>query len=200
MKHFILTALASSLIILSGCEGNNYAKTNIDLKQVLDVTASTMTSYDATINKESNPETDQVFWGLAEKLAINYNNAQPALYESNIGVLPQGDASLLAYADTNANSTHDNGEALLYKIEIAGENARIIASSSSGEVQDQGFSAGGMMTGFLLGSLMSRQSRAGVSRSSLANKKTVSAGAARAARSSSSAKSRAGSGSHASGK
>ncbi len=203
MKHSIYIAIFSSIIFLSGCENNNYAKTNIDLDRVLVVTSDTLQSYDKIISKNANPDTDQVFWGLAEKLAVNYNNTQPKIYEGNIGVIPQKDASLLAYVDSNANNTLDRGtEELLYKIEIDGENARIIASSNSGEVQEQGFSAGGLMTGFLIGSLLSRQSSAGVNRSTLANKKTVSRQQASQARAkaSSSARSRAGSGSHASGK
>jgi len=198
IKNSTLTMLLSGIILLSGCTENNYAKNDIDLNRVLDITVNTLQAYDETINKESNPDSDQAFWGLAEKLAVNYNSAQPKLYDGNIGVLPQKDASILAYDDSNMNNTLDRGiEALLYKIEIDGENARVIASSNTGEVQDHHFSGGGMMTGFLMGSLLSRQSRAGVSRSSLAGKRTVSA---RAARSAYSARSRAGSGSHASGK
>jgi len=201
MKQGILVTLVSSMASLSACSENNYAKNNVDLKQVLAITVTTLQTYDETISKESDPKSDQAFWGLAEKLAANYNSAQPKIYAGNIGVLPQKDASILAYVDSNANNILDRDtEALLYKIEIDGENARVIASSSSGEVQDQSFSGGGMMTGFLIGSLLSRQGRAGVSPSSLAGKRTVSAGAAKAARASSSAKSRAGSGSHASGK
>jgi len=198
IKNSTLTMLLSGIILLSGCTENNYAKNDIDLNRVLDITVNTLQAYDETINKESNPDSDQAFWGLAEKLAANYNNAQPKLYEGNIGVLPQKDASILAYVDSNANNTLDRGtEDLLYKIEIDGDNARVIASSNTGEVQDRHFSGGGMMTGFLMGSLLSRQSSAGVNRSNLAGKRTVSAGAARSAYS---ARSRAGSGSHASGK
>lgn len=200
-KKSLLITLLSSTILLSGCGESNYAKSNIDLNRVLDITVNTLQTYGETISKKSDPNADQAFWGLAEKLAVNYNNAQPKIYDGNIGVLPQKDASILAYVDSNVNNMLDRDtEKLLYKIEIDGENARVIASSSSGEVKDQPFSAGSMMTGFLIGSLLSRQSSAGVSRAGLANKRPISAGAARAARATSSARSRAGSGSHSSGK
>ena len=93
IKHALSTVLVSSIILLSGCNGNNYAKTEIDLNRVLGITVDTLQAYDETISKESDPNSDQAFWGLAEKLAVNYNAAQPKIYEGNIGVIPQKDAS-----------------------------------------------------------------------------------------------------------
>ena len=129
---------------------------------------------------------------MADTLSINYNSAEPKLYESQIGVSPQADASLLAYSDDNLNAALDEQEEALFKIEIDGENARIIASGRSGEINEHHFSGTGLLAGYLIGSMLSRQGRAGVNTSALASKKPVTARAA--------ARSRAGSGSHSKGK
>ncbi len=86
----------------------------------------------------------------------------------------------------------DDKEDLLFKIEIDGENARIIASSSSGAINEHNFSGTGLLTGYLIGSMLSRQGRAGVNTQALASKKPVTAATA--------ARARAGSGSHSKGK
>ena len=130
--------------------------------------------------------------GFSKTLQANYNRAQPALYPGTIGVIPQSDASLLAYDDANFSQSYDEGEAKLFLIEIDGENSRIVASGRNGAVNDHHFSGTGLLTGYLIGSMLSRQRMAGVNPSKLANKKPATAKSA--------AKSRAGSGSHAKGK
>ena len=115
----------------------NYAKDEIDLNLVLDVTVETL--HTVSENTPQDADADQAFIGLADALAADYNKSQPAIYTSQIGVSPQVDSSLLAFADENSNNTLDENEIALFKIEIDGENARIIASSRSGAVNDHHF-------------------------------------------------------------
>lgn len=88
----------------------------------------------------------------------------------------------------------DQNEDALFLIEVDGENSRVIATSRSGAVNDHHFSGTSLLAGYLIGSMLSRQSAAGVNKSALANKQPVTAKAAASARA------RAGSGSHSSGK
>lgn len=175
-------------------DDTSYVGDDIDLNAVLDITVDTLYTYNdeiALLDQETLDQ-DASFLGFAEALAESYNAVSPALYEGTIGVTPRADASLLAYSDTNTNAAMDEGEDALFLIEIDGERARIIASSRSGAVNDHHFSGTGLLTGYLLGSMLSRQGLAGVTSSSLAKKQPVTARAA--------AKARAGSGSHAKGK
>lgn len=177
--------------------GNSYVEDDIDLNVVLDITVDTLESFQQKFDlqkteEQATPDDDQVFIQFAEVLSDNYNKTQPKLIESQIGVSPQADASLLAYSDTNLNSVLDDQEDLLFKIEIDGENARIIASSRSGAVNEHHFSGTGLLAGYVIGSMLSRQSRAGVNTQNLASKKPVTAASA--------ARARAGSGSHSKGK
>lgn len=135
---------------------------------------------------------DDTFFEFAAVLQDDLNAKQPALYKTQMAVSPQKDASLLAYEDPNGNNIMDEGEKALFLIEIDGDNSRIIASNRSGAVNEHHFSGTSLLTGYLIGSMLSRQRGAGVSSKSLASKKPVTAKAA--------ARSRAGSGSHSKGK
>ncbi len=184
------------IVLIAGC---NFSSTDsdliandIDLNQVLDVTVETIYAFEEnhpelTGTQDSDP--DGAFFQFSEDLAANYNAATPALYEGKqIGVIPQEDASLIAFDDTNGNADYDEGEDALYLIEVDGENSRVIATSRSGEVNDSRISGTGLLTGMLIGSMLSRQRASGANP---ASKKTQTAKQAR---------SRAGSGSHSRGK
>ena len=188
---------------------DNYVEDEIDLNRVLDVTVDTLYAYQEKLDAvEGEPEVtsdveqdelinkqkaDSAFLEFSEALAVNYNKAQPVIYtKGSIGVSPQTDASLLAFVDSNGNLEREESEDALFLIEIDGENARIIASSRSGAINEHHFSGTSLLTGYLIGSMLSRQRSAGVTSKSLASKKPVTARAA--------AKARAGSGSHSKGK
>ena len=197
LKYGLIIGVIGFIYIGSQNSGSSYADNDIDLNKVLDITVDTLHASQEKLDlkkasSQSIPDDDQAFIDLADALGDNYNKAEPKLFDAQIAVSPQADASLLAYADTNLSTTLDEKEELLFKIEIDGENARIIASSRSGAINEHSFSGSGLLAGYLIGSMLSRQTRAGVNTSALANKKPITASAA--------ARSRAGSGSHSKGK
>ena len=197
LKYSLIISVISLINVSCENSGSNYTENDIDLNKVLDITVDTLHASQEKMDlqkaaSQSIPDDDQAFIDLADTLGENYNKAQPKLFEAQIGVSPQADASLLAYADTNLSTTLDEKDEVLFKIEIDGENARIIASSRSGAINEHNFSGSGLLAGYLIGSMLSRQTRAGVNTSALANKKPITASAA--------ARSRAGSGSHSKGK
>lgn len=217
IKYGLIAAVLGGVYFL-GDSGSDSTANDIDLNAVLDVTVDTFHSYQEELNvQESSGELDKLiqglvvepvegeqqptadelksgyaFQGIAKALATNYNRADPALHTTKIGVSPQNDASLLAYEDLNDNQQRDQGEDAIFMIEVDGEQQRVIATSRSGAINDHHFSGSGLLTGYLIGSMLSRQFGAGVSPKSMASKKPVTAKAA--------ARSRAGSGSHSKGK
>ena len=192
IKYGLIAAVLGGVYFYgSNNNSSSYVEDEIDLNLALDITVDTLHSYSDSLG-DTKPEGDAAFLGFAEKLGTNYNLSQPPLYKEQIGVSPQSDASLLAFSDTNMNRTLEEGEELLFKIEIDGEQSRIIASSNSGAVNDHHFSGTSLLAGYLIGSMLSRQRAAGVTSKQLASKKPISSQAA--------ARSRAGSGSHSSGK
>jgi len=181
--------------INTGTSGSNgrLVVSDIDLNSVLDVTIDTIYSYEeqvsATPEEERNP--DAAFIGFTKVLAEKFNEKQPALHDKPIGTLPKENASIVAFEDVNSNLEMDEGESALFLIEVDGENSRVIASGRTGEVNEHRFSGTGLLAGYLIGSMLSRQKlNGGASR--VAAKRPVNASQA--------ARARAGSGSHSRGK
>ena len=168
--------------------------TDIYLGRVLEITVDTIVKTDEEIKMmpEDARNGDKPFLLLSQKLASAYNSAIPSLAAEQIAVSPLVDASLLAYEDINQDDNFDEDEDALFQIEIDGQNSRVIATSAVGAVHDRAFSGSGMLTGFLLGNMLSRQSAQGAT-AGVSQKKKVSGTQARA-------RARAGSGSHSIGK
>lgn len=178
---------------LTGDSDGDITASDIDLNRVLDVTVETLYQYEESLPEDTaEVDADAAFLGLSNALATDYNAQMPALHEKNLGVSPQENASMIAYEDLNQNALWDENEDGIFIIEIDGENSRIIATSRSGAINDHHFSGTSLLTGFLIGSLLSRQLKSGVDPKSLSSKQPVSAKSA--------AKARAGSGSYSSGK
>jgi len=170
---------------------------DVDLKQALNITVDTIYLVESAIEKnldESEVKDDLALWVLVGALEDAYNSAIPKLDENHIGIQPNVDASLLAFRDINLNGELDkkDNEEIIFLIEIDGANSRVIATSRTGAIDEYRISGTGILTGYLVGSMLSRQKIAGVTSSQLAKKKPVSAKAA--------ARARAGSGSYSRGK
>jgi hypothetical protein len=190
--RYVPIALIAGYFLYTSVSGPSSVEDDLDLNQVLDVTVETIYAFEANhpelvAAQEGNE--DGAFIQFSEDLAANYNAATPAIYTEQISVIPQEDASLIAFVDSDANGNFDSGEDALYMIEVDGENSRVIATSRSGAVNDSRFSGSGLLTGMLIGSMLSRQRASGANP---ASKKTQTAKQA--------ARSRAGSGSHSRGK
>jgi len=127
LEKLSLVSVVATSVLLVGCGPST---PDIDLAAVLDVTADTLESYQATVTQDTDP--DAMFLGLADELGRDYSAAEPALHSKAVVVLPQNDSSLLAIEDANNNQQADENEDPLWLIEIDGENSRLIATSKSG--------------------------------------------------------------------
>ena len=190
--RYVPIALIAGYFLYTGFSGSSSVKDDIDLNQVLDVTVETIYAFEDANRGQAPESDDSAFIEFAQALEVNYNQAQPALYKEVIAVALQQDASLVAFIDKDADNNFSEGDQGLYMIEVDGENSRIIATSNTGAVGDHHISGSGLLTGFLIGSMLSRQRAAGVNPKSISNKKTQTAKQA--------ARSRSGSGSHSRGK
>lgn len=194
IKYGLIAAVIGGVYLYSNTDNSGGTSvSDIDLNAVLDVTVNTIYSYEEGLSAQAEDERDpeQAFLGFSKELAENYNGAQPVLHHTPIGTVPRDDASILGFEDVNNNKAMDEGENALFLVEIDGENSRIVATSGSGAVNEHRFSGSGLLAGYLIGSMLSRQSLSGGA-AKVAAKKPVTAGQA--------ARSRAGSGSHSKGK
>ncbi|MFT4924276.1 MAG: hypothetical protein ACI8WB_000354 [Phenylobacterium sp.] len=191
MKH--LTRAAFSLIFATTClltACSSSTPVQVDLDRVLDITTTTM---DRMEQESGMDDQDSAMLRFSQALQIDINMAEPKLHSQSIGIALQEDGSINGFSDDNINAIWDDGEADLFKLEIDSEKNRLIASQGE-YVRDQRFSGSGLIAGLLIGHMLSRQRGAGVKPGALSSK------TASPARSSTTARSRSGSGSHSSGK
>jgi len=195
-KQISLSAMVFGFILLAGCSGGT--QPSVDLDQVLKIGASSLHKLqdNSKVNKENAMQE------FSNDFADDLNNTQPFVHPAGpLGVKPEADGSFVGFHDKNINQKMEAGEKAVFKLELDSENNRLVASDQSA-VRDQPFS--GMGTGFLVGMLMgnilNRQSATGANPASRKATPRSTYQNARKAQTARSARSRAGSGSHSSGK
>ena len=196
-KTAIITPLIIGIpLLLGSC---TQKAPGVDLDRVMKITTQSMQRFEqSNMNGVKGNMDDLAMAQFSRDLADDLRMAQPPLYTSPIGIVVAKDGSIQGYNDKNGNYIRETGEGDLFKIEIDSQNNRIIASND-GVVREQGMGmGGGLMMGMLMGSLLSRQSAAGIRPGAFNNKRATPKPRARAR--TSSARSRAGSGSFSSGK
>ncbi|MBG7602450.1 MAG: hypothetical protein IZT60_07890 [Gammaproteobacteria bacterium] len=198
-KTAIITPLIIGIpLLLGSC---TQKAPGVDLDRVMKITTESMQRYEQTNLSGVKGEMDDLAMAqFSRDLADDLRMAQPPLYTSPIGIVVSKDGSIQGYNDKNGNYVRETGEGDLFKIEIDSQNNRIIASND-GVVREQGMGmGGGLMMGMLMGSMLSRQSAAGIRPGAFNNKRATPKPRARTKSSFGSARSRAGSGSFSSGK
>ena len=190
LLHMFISSMVLSVFLLAGC--GQGSTTNADLDRVLDVTIATMADFENTF---VGAISDTAMVKFVGQLTNNLNTSKPKVHPGPVGVRLEDDGSFLGYHDKNSDRKQDSGEKNLFTVEIDSEKQRILASNQE-FVRDHSFSGmgTGLMAGMLVNNLMNRQRGSGV------NPQTLSSKAATPRAIYQTARSRSGSGSHASGK
>ncbi|MCO7224605.1 hypothetical protein [Pleionea sp. CnH1-48] len=191
MKKFNTLAIASSIAATLFLVGCTQSVERPDLDRVLDVTSDTLYSFE---NSAANTKDDKAVDAFVKELASNMNKANPKVYADPVGIMTKEDGAFVGFQDPNQNMVKDSGEEDLFTVEIDSEKNRLMATDATGAMRDHSFSGAGLLAGFILGSMLSRQRAAGVNPKSLSSRQATSRSAYQSARS------RSGSGSHSSGK
>ena len=142
-----------------------------DLGNVLDRTDYALTNYEVS-NAEG--DVDEAEMEMFTSYLTDVMNAQPAFYADPIGMNLGADAMFTGYKDANVNGVQDSGEDNIFTVEVDVENERLIATDVSGNSVHHRYSGTGLVTGLLIGRLLSRQSAAGIRRGSFNNRRTTS--------------------------
>ncbi len=151
-----------------------------DLGNVLDRTDFALTNYQVS-NAEG--DVDEAEMEMFTSYLTDVMNASPAFYQGSIGMSLGADAMFTGYQDANQNKVRDSGEENIFTVELDVENERLIATDVSGNAVHHRYSGSGLVTGLLIGRLLSRQSAAGIRRGSFNNRRTTSRASASGARS-----------------
>ncbi len=97
-------------------------------------------------------------------------NALPLLSGTHVTVLEMPDGALGGFDDANKDGAKDAAENTLFTLEIDSERSRLIATDTQhGYRRDGTYRGGGFITGMLIGSMMNRQSAAGITSARYAN-------------------------------
>ncbi len=142
-----------------------------DLGNVLDRTDYALTNYEVS---NADGEVDEAEMEMFTSYLTDVMNAQPVFYADPIGMNLGEDAMFTGYKDANVNGVQDSGEDNIFTVEVDVENERLIATDVSGNSVHHRYSGTGLVTGLLIGRLLSRQSAAGIRRGSFNNRSTTS--------------------------
>ena len=188
------------LSLLSACSPNDSQNSSslADMNRALEVASTTMTTMDKTTTSSNSTVTKETAMNdFSKKYAEKLNNDPKLDKYKPMGVAAEADGSFSAYTDANNNQMKDADEKTIFKLEADAKNGRLVASNEAGVAeQPYSFMGGGFFMGMLLGNMLSRQSMTGANPAS----RKATPRSARSTRTAPSARSRAGSGSHASGK
>jgi len=199
---FSVATFTFGLSLLTACSPESSNSSLDDLKNSLSAASNSMSSFEQHGSEVTKENAMDVFAkDYAKKL-----NSDPALaHQRPIEVKPGKDGSFIAYSDVNKNQIQDANEKDLVKLEFDAENKRLVASNEEG-VSEQPFSGmgTGLLMGMLMGNMLSRQRMTGANpaskRATPRRSASPSKNQAQNRSPSQSMRSRAGSGSHASGK
>lgn len=185
---FILFALVAVVLVNMFLTGGGTSESTAQLDRVLGVASATAGDFESTPDVNEDNAMDK----FAIKFNDDLNAAQPPIHPTTLGTRARENGSLLSFDDLNANGKQDPGEDSLFMTEVDAENNKLIATNQE-ESRNSGFSGSGLLMGYMIGSMLSRQRATGTNP---AARKTTAKGT----RSARGARSRSRSGSHSRGK
>ncbi len=196
------TACCFSLLVACSPGDSQNTSSLEAMNRALEDASSTMTRMDQTISPDNSAVTQAtVMNDFSKKYAEKLNNDPKMAKYKPIGVAPEADGSFSVYTDANKNQIKDADEKVIFKLEADAQNGRLLASNEAGVAeQPHSFMGGGFFMGMLLGNMLGRQRMTGANPSARRATPPPRRTKPSPFRQSPSARSRAGSGSHASGK
>jgi hypothetical protein len=165
MRSTAIKLIAAAFpIALAGC-GAASGTAPVNIQEVLERTVKTLVSFDAYLRRYDYKHVDQAMFDQFGRTIQHDLNAAPRFHPTKIVTLIQQDASIMGYGDVNDNGRVEAGEPKLFKIELDTDNDRVIITSAAhGHATGRTMGRSGFFTGVMVGSLMNRQSSAGIKR------------------------------------
>jgi hypothetical protein len=176
-SQFARVSLLLSAAVLGGCNAGGSVDV-VDLNKVLDSLAAVL---DQSASPDAAPATAVNVAGNdgkpgteANLAAIPPDKQDPAkeaaflqkyanklnevkAMSSPVGVAFAAGGEIVGFKDPNGNNVQDLGETKEFTVTIDVDNSRLVASDNNGHHRPYGFQPGGMMMGYMLGSMMGRQ-------------------------------------------
>lgn len=167
-------------LALAGCGGASTGTAEVNLNEVLERTVKTLINFDAYLRRYEYKHVDGAMFEQFNKTIQHDLNAAPPFHPTRIVTQLNKDASIMGYGDLNKNGKVDLDEPKLFKIELDADNDRVIVTSAAhGYATGRSMRGSGFFAGVMIGSLMNRQSAAGVKRGHFNDRRVANAPVAR---------------------
>lgn len=161
MRKFVLSLLALTMpLALSAC--GNVVGPNVDINAVVDRTEKTLENFNAYLVRYDYKQVDKAMFDQFNSTYEHDLNAKPKFHPTAIKTVLHDNGSIMAYGDLNANGRVDAEEPKLFRLELDPDHNRIIITASNGVQSGRSMAGSGFFSGVMIGSLMSRQSKAGI--------------------------------------
>ena len=171
MRYVIVPFCLVMLALVGGCSSTPVEV--VDLNKVLDIFSATLTELDGkqaadvdaaagddaenqavvgveVVDAEDKEKTESFITLFRTKL----NAAK--LVSKPIGVKIEDSGVINGFADNDNNNVMGAGEKSIFKIEIDEERNRVVATDGGGHYRDHRYRGRGLLTGYLLGRMLSR--------------------------------------------
>ena len=140
--------------VISANDGNAEASSNAEVNSSAEVNSTA--EIQAIEPDKQDPAKESEF---LKKYAAKLNEMKAMSGAVGVSMSPGGE--IVGFKDPNQNMVQDMGEDKEFTVTIDVANNRLVASDNNGyhRPHGYGFSPGGMMMGYMLGSMMGRQNR-----------------------------------------
>lgn len=172
MKYIMYGAVGAA--VLGYFMLSDSGKANVDLKEVLQRSVVTLDKYDRFLKQNNITKATDAHLNTLNDIFQEELNKAPPLHSGLIATRLGKDAKFTGVDDANRNKVADADEKLLFTVELDSQNKRMIATDSSGSGTYHGFSGMGFIAGALIGSMLGRQSAAGIRPGSFSNRRLAS--------------------------
>ena len=172
-KTKAILATAVTAIGVAACSVQSTGPATVNLSEVLYRTVDAAEAFQTYLRDNNVTGVTRMHENeLAMRLRTAYNTSPPVV-QGGVEVSIRSDASILGFDDVNRNGLKEPGEPDYFLVEIDAERGRLIASDVGGTSESYRVSSNGFFTGYIVGRLMSRQGRAGITSASFASRNTV---------------------------
>lgn len=153
--------------------GDTGTASSVDMGKVLDRTQTSLLTFQTHMTKQNVQKVTDEHLKVLSGFMRDAMNVEPPVYTSPVGVNLLKDSKFEGFADANQDNVKDAGEDRLFTVEIDFDGKRMIASDSAGTYTGLGMGSG-LLTGMLMGHLLSNQRAAGIRQGHFANRNVQS--------------------------